>query len=97
MLMAKLSLRREISTTRKLRFTTNPFFSLIIHFKVEGLEKDEDFKVDWKQVERTVKEKFGKLKLIYSRADPHEGDLAFSQLRIKMDLIKELTDSKLTI
>ena len=68
---------------------------LIVHFKPEGV--DADFKVDWKQVERAVKDKFPALKLVYSRADPQEGDLAFSQLRIKQDLIKELTGNKMTI
>jgi len=67
---------------------------LIIYYKVAGLNKDEDFKVDWKAVEKTVKEKFAGLKLVYSRADPHEGHLAFSQLRIKRDLIEELTKPK---
>lgn len=68
---------------------------LIVHFKPDNV--DESFKVDWKQVERAVKDKFPALKLVYSRADPHEGDLAFSQLRLKQELIKELTSGKLTI
>lgn len=72
---------------------------LIVHFKVEDLNKEEaeGFKVDWKEVERTIKEKFPKLKLVYSRADPHEGDLAFSNLRLKKDLIEVLTTEALTI
>lgn len=52
------------------------YIRLIIHFKPEDVA--EDFKVDWKQVERAVKEKYPALKLVYSRADPLEGDLAFS-------------------
>jgi hypothetical protein len=68
---------------------------LIIHFKPENV--DESFKADWKQVERAVKEKYPALKLVYSRADPQEGDLAFSQLRLKKELIDELTSTKLTI
>jgi len=60
---------------------------MIVHFKPEGVKEDEDFKVDWKQVERKVKEKYPTLKLVYSRADAKEGDLAFSVLRIKRDLI----------
>ena len=50
-------------------------------------KEGEEFKVDWKQVERTVREKYPGLKLVYSRADPHGGHIAFSQLRIKTDLI----------
>lgn len=68
---------------------------LIVHFKPDQV--DESFKVDWKQVEKAVKEKFPALKLVYSRADPHEGDLAFSQLRLKQELITELTSGTLTI
>ena len=71
--------------------------SLIVHFEVEGLEKDEEFKVDWKEVEKNVKEHFPKLKLIYSRADPHAGDLALSNLRIKNELVTELTAKSLKI
>jgi hypothetical protein len=41
---------------------------LIVHFKPENV--DAAFKVDWKQVEKVVKEKFPALKLVYSRADP---------------------------
>lgn len=66
-----------------------------MHFKPENV--DADFKVDWKQVERAVKDKFPGLKLVYSRADPQAGDLAFSQLRLKQELIDQLTSEKLTI
>ena len=41
---------------------------LIVHFKPEDV--DADFKVDWKLVERTVKDKFPGLKLVYTRGDP---------------------------
>lgn len=47
----------------------------------------EEFKVDWKQVEKRIKEAFPKLKLIYSRMDPHGGHVAFSQLRIKKEML----------
>ena len=70
---------------RKYHLRVSDSNRLIVHFKPE--EVDDSFKVDWKQVERAVKEKYPGLKLVYSRADPHEGDLAFSQLRIKKDLI----------
>ena len=72
-------------------------FSLIISFKAEGLENDEEFKVDWKQVEGAVKKNYPGLKLVYSRADPKEGQLALSQLRIKEDLIESLLKTQLQI
>ena len=41
---------------------------MIIHFKTEG-KATEDFKVNWKEVEKEVRAKFPKIKLVYSRAD----------------------------
>mmetsp|Transcript_26498 Transcript_26498/g.19853 ORF Transcript_26498/g.19853 Transcript_26498/m.19853 type:complete len:100 (+) Transcript_26498:266-565(+) len=40
---------------------------IIIHFETD--EKDEEFKVNWKEVEKCLKTNFKKLKVIYSRAD----------------------------
>ena len=51
---------------------------MIISYKVEDLEKDEEFKVDWKKVESAIREKYPGLKLVYSRADAHGGQVAFS-------------------
>lgn len=45
---------------------------------MEDVKEGEEFKVEWKQVESAVKEKFPGLKLVYSRADPHGGQIAFS-------------------
>ena len=66
---------------------------------MQGLTEGEEFKVEWKQVENTIREKYAGLKIVYSRADATSGNIAFSQLRIKQDLIKELTkpDSTITI
>jgi hypothetical protein len=50
----------------------------------------EEFKVDWKQVEKACKEAYPHLKLVYSRMDPHGGHVAFSQLRLKKDLLDKL-------
>ena len=83
-LMARFSSPRKTSTIRKyiitlITWVTYPYrFSMIIAFEVEDLKKNEEFKVDWKQVESAVREKFPGLKLVYSRADPHGGHLAFS-------------------
>ena len=49
---------------------------IIIHFK--AATEDKDFKISWKEVETEVKKNFNKLKIVYSRADPLEGDLAIS-------------------
>lgn len=68
---------------------------MIVHFKVE--EPGEGFKVSWKDVEAAVRAKYPMLKLVYSRADPTEGDLAFSTLRLKKDMIEELCKEPMTI
>lgn len=49
---------------------------IIVHFKVAT--KDKDFKVSWKDVETEVKKHCNKLKIVYSRADSLDGDLAIS-------------------
>lgn len=72
-------------------------YRLIVGFKAEEVKEGEEFKVDWKLVERAVKEKYAGLKLIYSRSDPHAGHLAFSNLRLKSELIDELVANKIEI
>lgn len=57
----------------------------------------EEFEVDWKEVEKGIKTHYPKLKLIYSRKDPHGGQVAFSQLRIKKDLLENLCSSSIKI
>jgi len=44
-----------------------------------------------------VKEAFPGLKLIYSRMDEHSGHLAFSNLRLKTDLMDELCSKSVQI
>ena len=53
----------------------------IIHFKTKDIDekKDEDYKVDWKELEKMVKANFDQLKVVYLRATKYEGDLAISQ------------------
>ena len=60
----------------------------IIHFKTEGKEGE---KINWKEVETEVKKNFPTLKVVYSRADPLEGDLAISQHKTKPATIEKLT------
>ena len=55
---------------------------------------------DWKEVEKGVKEHFPKLKLIYTRADSHGGDIALANrkaLKVQNKLIAELTAKSLKI
>jgi hypothetical protein len=69
---------------------------IIIHFKVEKPD-NEEFKVNWKDVETMVSKKFDCLKVVYSRADKHEGDLAISSFRVNQDQLKELASLKTKI
>jgi hypothetical protein len=41
---------------------------MIVHFKTAGKDNDT-FKVNWKEVETTVRKNFPRLKIVYSRAD----------------------------
>lgn len=72
-------------------------FRLIIAFKVEELKEGDEFKASWKEVEKSVKGKFPLLKLIYARGDDRSGHLAFSNLRLKTDLIDQLVKDGMTI
>ena len=71
--------------------------SLIIAFAVEELKEGEEFKVNWKEVEKAVRAKYPALKLTYARGDDHGGQLAISNLRLKQELIDELMQTKMTI
>ena len=74
----------------------NRSYRIIIHFKAE--EKDEkDFKISWKEVETEVRKNFKKLKIVYSRADPTEGDLALSSNKVNDKQLAGLEKAKMTI
>ena len=70
---------------------------LIIAFNVEGIAEGEEFKVNWKEVEKAVRETYPGLKLTYARGDPLGGQLAVSNLRLKTELIDQLIASNMTI
>lgn len=67
---------------------------IIIHFKTE-VKAGEEFKVNWKDVETAVRAEFPKIKIVYSRADPHEGDLALSSHKANHAEIERLTTTTL--
>lgn len=70
---------------------------LIIAFKVEGAAAGDESKASWKDVEKTVKEQYPTLKLVYARGDDKGGHLAFSNLRLKEDQIDKLCEKTVTI
>ena len=62
---------------------------IIVHFKPN--KPKADFKISWKEVETAVRKDFPRLKIVYSRADPQEGDLAFSSHRVNNVELEKLT------
>jgi hypothetical protein len=36
-----------------------------------SVKEGEEFKVNWKDIDTAVRAKYPKLKIVYSRADPH--------------------------
>lgn len=42
---------------------------IIIHFKTAATPSDPTFKVNWKEIEQTVRRDYPRLKVVYSRAD----------------------------
>ena len=66
--------------------------TLIVHFKTEDQDtaKDEEYKVNWKDIELMIKNKFDKLKNVYTRADKYEGDLAISSYKHSKQQFEEL-------
>ena len=69
---------------------------VIIHFKTE-VGDDATFKVSWKDVEAEVRKDFPRLKIVYSRADQFEGDLAVSSHRANNAELEKLGQATLTI
>lgn len=70
---------------------------MIVHFKTEGNGEDDTYKVNWKDVETTVRKNFPRLKIVYSRADQFEGDLALSSHKLKSAEVDNLTSASMKI
>jgi hypothetical protein len=70
--------------------------TLIVHFKTEDQNpaEDENYKVNWKDLETIIKNKFDLIKVVYSRADKYEGDLAISRYRLNKAQYAELSTLK---
>jgi hypothetical protein len=70
--------------------------TLIVHFKTadQDAEKDAEYKVNWKDLEVVIKEKFPQVKVVYSRADKYEGDLAISSWKYHKEQYQQLSTLK---
>jgi len=53
---------------------------IIVHFKTDDQDAkaDEDYKLNWKDLENYIKDKFDQIKVVYSRSDKYEGHIAVS-------------------
>lgn len=81
----------------RIQFLTQDFENtLIVHFKTEDQDAkaDEDYKVNWKDIEAMLKEKFELLKNVYTRADKYEGDIAISSFKYNQKQFDELCQVK---
>lgn len=68
---------------------------IIIHFKTATTS--DAFKVSWKEIETAVRTNFPRLKIVYSRADQFEGDLAISSHRLNNSELEKLSNATLQI
>jgi len=69
---------------------------LIVHFETEEKADDKKggFKTQWKDIEAAVKERYPSLKLLYSRADEHHGQFAFSTVKLDKAALEKLMNDK---
>jgi len=70
---------------------------IIIHFKTQRSGDSDNFKVNWKEIENEVRSKNPNLKIVYSRADQFEGDLAISSFKCIPANVDKLTSSTLKV
>lgn len=67
--------------------------ALILNFitKDQDEKADADYKVNWKDFENLVKSDYEKLKVVYSRADKYEGQIAISSYRVNKEQYGKLS------
>lgn len=70
---------------------------IIIHFKTPATAADPTFKVNWKEIEQAVRRDYPRLKVVYSRADQFEGDLALSSHRPNSAELEKLSSAVIKI
>lgn len=70
--------------------------TIIVHFKTEDVDEkaDENYKINWKELESYIREKFDQIKVVYSRSDKYEGHLAISTYKLHKDQFNKLISTK---
>lgn len=61
------------------------------------VKRKEETKTNWKDIEDFVKEKYRKLKLLYSRLQDTEGHIAFSSRKLDEKALNELLKQDLVV
>jgi len=75
-------------------FTQQDFENtLIVHYKTTDIDEknDEDYKVNWKDLSAMINEHYDQIKVVYSRADKYEGDVAISSYKKNKDQYAKLS------
>ena len=84
----------------RLIFCQNDFENtLIVHFKTTDVneKEDENYKVSWKDLEKHINDNYDQIKVVYSRGDKYEGDMAISSHKLckaqyaKLSVLKNVT------
>ena len=54
--------------------------TIILAFKTEDIDEkaDEDYKINWRDLETYIKENYDQIKVVYSRSDKYDGHIAVS-------------------
>lgn len=66
-----------------------------MHFKTNDIDEkaDEDYKINWKDIEFRIKANFDQVKVVYSRSDKYDGHLAISQYKMNKEQFKGLINT----
>lgn len=58
--------------------------TLIVHFKTTDIDEaaDTEYKVNWKDLSKVISDKLDQIKVVYSRGDKYEGDIAVSSYKL---------------
>lgn len=70
---------------------------IIVHFKTDSATAGAEYKVNWKDVETAVRKEYPRLKLVYSRADQYEGDIALSSNKLNNAELAKLGEATIDI
>lgn len=95
-LMKEETLCQRIEILKTRNYLSLTFFSIIIRFKAQ-VKEGEEYKVNWKEVNKEVPKKFPKLKIVYSRGGKETGELAISSYKVNQKYVDELSKTTMKV